>query len=76
MAKSENEFIHYDGITFAKAHIVAISGASVELDATGKVKAQPPFFTVHLTHGMVWRFEAPTESELFDKRAGLIKLLG
>lgn len=75
MAKSGSDFIHYDGITFAKSHIIAISGSSYELDNSGKPKVQEPFFTVHLAYGVQWRFTAPTESELFDKRAGLIKLL-
>lgn len=75
MAKTGNDFIHYDGVTFAKSQIIAISGPSVEMDANGKPKTQQPFFTVQLTHGVAWRFTAPNESELFDKRAALIKLL-
>lgn len=76
MAQPEH-FIHYKGITFARAHIIAISGSSVTRDTKGNLVKGKPYFTVHLTHpAPEWVIRAKTEKELLAKRAELIKLLG
>lgn len=76
MTKSASDFIHFEGITFNRPNIIAVSGPSYEIGPDGKALNKVPFFTVHLIHGVTWRFEAPTEQALFDKRAALIQLLG
>lgn len=70
-----NDFIHFQGVTFNRGHILVISGPSVEMGPDGKPKPMNPFFTVHMAHGVNWRFEAGSEAELLKIRNELIAAL-
>lgn len=66
-----SQFFDYEGITFNRNAIQAVSGSTINESDPGHL----PYFRIVLRDNQEWHITAPTEQDLQQKRAAFLAAL-